>query len=265
MLQRDCCQKITVFEPNFSYRKFYSGKGLTMKIAKRFVICLVLIVGAVGLSQAQGDAPATSGQLEAITVDNVGQLEAILIGDFETKHVSFSPDGTMIAVAYQQWDFDYNITIYDFQTGEEVSYMQGRMDFVHDLIWSPDNKRIAVISGRTTGGGIDIRSVKTYTLEKGANAGFYLLGNSDVWYSDDISSTADAGYPIQVAWHPTAYIIAVAFYERLEIYDVEADEMLFSEPVSDIKSVEWAANGKVIITESGEGQVLLWGVPAMEE
>ena len=57
--------------------------------------------------------------------------------------LSFSPDGTRIASA----SWDKSIKLWDVQTGEELSTLNGHTGSVRDVSFSPDGTRIASVSG----------------------------------------------------------------------------------------------------------------------
>jgi WD40 repeat protein len=226
-----------------------------------FLSGFLMLVFALPIFAQQNTPIVVSNHLEVITAENAGKITAFASPDADTKHISISPDGTLIAVVFQHSDLDYNILIYNMQDGAEISHMQGRMDFFSDLLWSPDSKRIAVFSARTTGGGVEERSVKTYTIEKGANSNYYGVGNSDTWYAEDVDvSSNQAINPVAMAWNPSSNLLAVAFHDKAEVYDINADKLLFSAQFSGIKTVDWSPDGKVIITQSVDKSIALWGV-----
>jgi WD40 repeat protein len=153
------------------------------------------------------------------------------------------------------------VSVIELKSGNEISHIQGRMDSFLNLTWSPDGKKIAIISTRITGSGVEIRSVKTYTVKKGLNHNYYAMGNSDTWYTDEVNISSDkVNSPVKVIWNPTATMLAVAFHDKFDIYDVNANNKLFSEPSTDLKTINWSPDGKVIITQNGDNTISLWGV-----
>ena len=227
-----------------------------------FIFCFVTFVTLFSLLIAQGDNPLIwIGGTEVITTDNVNEIIALISPDDAIKQISFSPDNMMLAIARQVQDADYDITIYDAGTGDEIGFLQGRMDFFQAMTWSPDSTRIAVISRRITGGGIELRGVKTYMIELSFDPSYYILGNSDTWYTDEVSITEDLINPVDMAWNSVSSMIAIAFYNSLQIYDVRADALVYSEDITDIETVDWTENGQFIIVQAGNNNVSLWGVP----
>ncbi len=232
-----------------------------LKRASLFLMGLLTFVVAIVLV-AQGEVHfGLSGNLEVITVDNAESITMLVNLEEDVRDISFSPDGMMMAIVTQDLDLDYNISILDTQSGAETSHMQGRMDSFRDLVWSPDSQRIAVISGRTTGAGVEERSVKTYTLERGTNINYYILGHSDTWYTDYVDASPEiAGNPVEIAWNPSSNMIAIAFYNKLEIYDLDSDSSVFSTPIVGIESVRWSPNGTMIVTSSDGDIEHIWGI-----
>jgi WD40 repeat protein len=228
-------------------------------------ICLSILIALIFITFVYAQEETLAPELQALdtlNAENVSQLEEIALVDEDTRNVSISLNGAMVAVVTQFQDSDYNIKIFDSESGLEVSAMRGRMDFFRELIWSPDSQRIAVISGRTTGAGVEERSVKVYTIALGIGT-YYFGGQSDLWYADYIYPDDPYGFPVDVAWSPASDMIAVAFYQRLVIYDVDPDTELFSTSVIDIQFVEWSSDGRLIITRVND-EVRLWGVPSTD-
>jgi WD40 repeat protein len=202
-------------------------------------------------------------QLQTITPDNAATIRLLVPTKWETKGIVTSPNGEMVAIATQIADYDFNVSILDTTTDKEISSMQGRMDSYIDLVWSPDNKRIAIISGRLTGGGVEEQTVKTYTIEKGKNPAFYRDGNRDAWYYNYVNSSLDRPINpprVKVAWSSASDLLAISFYGKLEVYDGENDKALFSTPVTDIVDISWSPNGKFIVAKTTPNNVSIWGV-----
>lgn len=226
------------------------------------IICSFLFFIITMHIRAQEDEPLiVVDKLQVITEINVGNLARATLVENNAQHLSVSPDSTMLALATQHSDFDYDIKIFNTHTGKAISYMQGRMDFFRDLVWSPDNKKIAVISGRMTGGGVEEQSVKVYTIESGSNPNYYILGYSDVWYTNYVNQSTDTSINlVQVAWNPANNLIAIVFHDMFGVYDIDSDDELFSEIVVGIKAAKWSSDGKMIIIETSQNTVSVWGV-----
>ena len=112
----------------------------------RLTVLLLILFSSVLLTQSQNRQIPFSLETPIISSANAKDIEPIFTFDEHTKHVSVSPDKRLLAIVSQVVDADYNILIYDMQTTEEITHIQGRMDSFRNLVWSPDSKRLAVIS-----------------------------------------------------------------------------------------------------------------------
>lgn len=227
----------------------------------------LIFVGLLFVSMtafAQQTPPVPIGEdAPAITSENVTSLTTIETLDADTKQVLFSPDGEKVAIAIQHQDFDYNIIVYAIQSGEAIISIQGRMDFFRELTWSPDSERIATVSGRRTGSGVEERSLKTYTITA-SESNPYVMGNADTWYADYVYPQDQPENPVSIAWGPSSDMLAVAFLNRLVVLDAIQEEELFSTELPDIEFVQWGAKGAAIITRTEDGLSQIWRIAADE-
>jgi WD40 repeat protein len=235
---------------------------------KRLFVVMTILLATLLFTYAQNRQIPFSPQTDTITATNVNNLEAIFTFDEHTRHVSVSPNGKLLAVASQVVDADYNILIFDIETREEITHIQGRMDGFRDLIWSPDSNWVATISGRLTGGGVEERSVKTYFIPTDGTD--YTMGFSDLWFVDYVYPSSRTEYPsipVSVAWSSASDMIAVAFYNKLSVYDVTVEEEieLFTATIEGLTNVDWSANGALIITEDSNHRIQVWGVPDRDD
>ena len=233
----------------------------------RLFFVLTVLLATLLFTHAQNRQMPFSPNTNTITATNVNSIESIFTFDEYTKHVSVSPNGRLLAVASQVVDADYNILIFDMESTEEITHIQGRMDGFRDLIWSPDSNWIATISGRLTGAGVEERSVKTYFVPTDGTD--YTMGFSDLWFVDYIYPSSRTEFPsmsVNVAWSTSSNMIAIAFYNKLSVYDVTVEEEveLFTIPIEGITTVDWSANGSLIITEDSNHLIQVWGVPKSE-
>ena len=229
-----------------------------MPITLRFIFLLLTLL----LIQFQRGPPPFPDS-PRITASNAPSLSLSSTLDATVRQVSFSSDGGRVAVAAQDGDADYVIDVYDMPTREAILSISGRMDFFHNLVWSPNSSRIAVISGRTTGGGVEERSVKLYTIASGSDSQPYHFGASDAWISDYIYPDPDGllqSYPVDLMWNSSGELIAIAFFDRLVVYDVVLNAELTSIALRGIYDVEWSPDGRYIITKSDRSGIQLWQV-----
>jgi hypothetical protein len=73
------------------------------------------------------------------------------------------------------------------------------------------------------------------------------MGHSDTWYADYIYPSDPPGNPVEVAWGQGSDIIAVAFHDKLAIYDARADNELFSAHVANIRFVKWSSHRRATV------------------
>lgn len=229
-----------------------------MMFRQLFIGCMV-VFGVMVATHGQ-DEPIVlpfSG-IDSISVDNISRLGALTTFDNITKQVKFSPDGTLIAVARQNMDNDYGVLIYNMDTSERVATIQGRMDGFRNMIWSPDSKRLAIMSQRITGGGAQLTAFKTYMI---ANER-YQFGNSDAWYNEEYPFTNSFMSPYPLVWHPDSTLFAVALNNDVRIYDGVQDDPLHIIEIPHVVDLSWSADGKFLMTQTSEGVINLWGLAA---
>jgi uncharacterized protein with WD repeat len=217
----------------------------------RVIFVLVIFIASLGLQnlQSQTDNPLTLDNQDStvITSENAEQLVRYQYTNPDLKLVSMSPNSAYVAVVTQHVDWDYEINIMDSTTQEIILQIQGRMDSFKDLFWSSTN-RIAVLSSRWTPAGME-RTAKTYTIEEGEPSR-YFSGKSDLYVFDFIYSPTIANCDAQFTWNPTGELFAVILHDELNVFDVSADEPIYSVTLEeDVCGIEWTSNGKFIIVK----------------
>lgn len=217
----------------------------------------VSILAVAMLANAQEIVlPITQSEVEAITQTNVTNISTLHTFDEYTKQAVISPDASMIAIARQQGDSDFHVSIIDLATSDTVMNIQGRMDFFRDIVWSPDNTKLAIISIRTTPSGLQETSVKSYSTSEAD----YMFGNSDSWYTHYFDLTEGIAMKTLLAWNHSSNLFAVAFPNEINIYDGRHDESLVTLEVSNAESIQWSSNGRFIIVEHGDGVINVLGI-----
>ncbi len=113
---------------------------------------------------------------------------------------------------------------------------------VHDLSWSPDNRKIAAASHDNT--------IRIWDLE----------GSNSLPYR--ILTITRTGYPISVAWSRNINFIAAGDTnaDPIRIFDIEQGQELkkFYGHQSWPLSIDWSPSGHYIISASMAGEVILW-------
>ncbi len=108
------------------------------------------------------------GRLFACAVTNEGSKGGVVLYDLQSRSqvrmlpgpprsqwsvgLAFSPDGRHLAVGYGQWSSGdptktAPLVIYEVETGKIVRQIEGFLDGVYSVAWSPDGKWIATGSG----------------------------------------------------------------------------------------------------------------------
>lgn len=69
--------------------------------------------------------------------------------DFSVRAIAFSPDGTMLAVAYGSHFLSpkgNEIKVFKTRTGDEVALLKGHTDAISAVLWTPDSKTLVSAS-----------------------------------------------------------------------------------------------------------------------
>ncbi len=157
-----------------------------------------------------------------------------IIGEGD-RAVSYSPDGTRIAVASRT-----GIWLYDANTGAEVALLQGRTGIVISVVYSPDGQTLASGSGDGTILLWDVTTgqVKT-TLE----------GHTD-WVSS-VAYSSDGNTLASGSGDGTVRLWDVTTGEVKTTLEGHTDEVF---------SVSFSPDGQTLASGSGDGTVRLWDV-----
>ncbi len=218
------------------------------------------------------DIPPLPRDLEPITAANVQEVTPLVSFDPNVRQTLISPDATLIAVASQYIDSDYQITIYRIDTGEPVAYIGGRMDLFDRMAWSPYSTHLAVASGYLSGGGTELLNVRTYTIARGSGSD-YAMGNSDTWFSYEFDRSAlfsqqDERFStleryIDLLWSPSGELLSLSFIDRFALLDVTRNTEVFSTVLEDVSriDIQWSHDGRYLITSPDVGAIQLWGLP----
>lgn len=108
------------------------------------------IVTSVAFSQdsktlASGSYDGTVKLWDVATGKNVKTLKTLKHPSIPMS-VSFSPDGTMLAMGYWTKDLTNNIIVWDAATGKEIKTLEWREAMVISVAFSPDGKKLATRS-----------------------------------------------------------------------------------------------------------------------
>lgn len=218
------------------------------------------------------DIPPLPVDLEPITATNVQEVAPLISFGAHIEQTLISPDASLMAVASQYVDNDYQITIYRIDTGDPVAYIGGRMDLFDTMAWSPDGTHLAVASGYLSGGGTQLLNVRTYTITRGSGND-YAMGNSDTWFSYEFDmstlfSQQDERFSaleryIDLSWAPTGELVSFSFINRFALLDVTRNAEVFSTLLDDVSriDIQWSNDGRYLIISPDVGSIQLWGLP----
>ena len=152
-----------------------------------------------------------------------------------TGNVTFSPDGTRLAVASI-----IGIWIYDAQTGEELDLLIGHTDSVLSVSFSPDGKTIASGSWDNT---IRLWDVDTGDLIRN------LIGHTDSVLS--------------VSFSPDGKTIASGSEDNtIRLWDVSTGDLIrnLTGHTNSVRSVAFSPDGETLASGSDDGTIRLWDV-----
>ena len=157
-----------------------------------------------------------------------------IIGEGD-RAVSYSPDGTRIAVASRT-----GIWLYDANTGAEVALLQGRTGIVISVVYSPDGQ----------------------TLASGSGDGTILLWDVT---TGEVKTTLEGhtNYVTSISFSPDGQTLASGSGDNtVRLWDVTTGEVktTLEGHTDEVYSVSFSPDGQTLASGSGDGTVRLWDV-----
>lgn len=192
-------------------------------------------------------APVARHMLEAITPENVEQIEQLAIYDQGAAcYTVFSPDGDILAATGAG-----NLALLDVSTGRAFRTLATEYPDVRGAAFSPDSTLIATTSTENCGA---------------TNFSVWNVASGDLLFEglDDFEHLAT-----DVAFSPDGKLLAVgtgcAFdisgSATVKLWDVEEGILLFDIAApSFVRDVEFSPDGHLIAAATGDGSIYMWNV-----
>ena len=201
---------------------------------------------------AEGNLSSVDFTLAAISPYEIATLEG---HTGRVLSVSFSPDGTTLASGsgwrrdrdWKPLELDSTVRLWDVASREEIATLEGHLDAVLSVSFSPDSTTLASGSGDRT-----VRLWDVASREEIATLEGHLGAVTSVAFSPNGALLASAG-----GWgDPTVRLWNVA--SREEIATLEGH-------LGAVTSVAFSPNGALLASGSRDSTVKLWDVASREE
>ena len=183
-----------------------------------------------------GSQLATSAYASPIYIWDTAAASSRLAKKFglgDGLHIAWSPDGRQVASAR-----DWQVYIWDAQTGSLVRSLTGTGKYIWDLAWSPDGRFFAFLSGCTVRG----------------QAGYDCIAS--IWDAQRWSMLQTfpvSGADYYLAWLPDAKILATAG-ERISLWERTSGKQLRSfgqGTLGNAEGLAWSPDGTRLVTNGG--------------
>jgi WD40 repeat protein len=185
-------------------------------------------------------ALAPADALAVYEVESDTRLYQIVAHDHRITHVTYSPDGLVIATA----SLDGTAKLWDAATGAEVAALRGHADSLHTVAFSPDGATVLTASSDGT-----LRYWDAATGEE--------LGTP---------YTHEGGGPMVAAYSPDGLRLAVADHHgdvRLLTAETGEEEALLGTHAGNVTALAFSPDGAWLVSAS-DGQVILWDLATLE-
>jgi WD40 repeat protein/class 3 adenylate cyclase len=200
----------------------------------------------------------------------------------QIEHMSFSPDGTLLAAAGR----DRKVHIWDASTGTEIFTLAGHTEFIFRLAFSPDGKHLAsagfdgIVKVWSLEASHEVLTIPTMPFfsrfalspdgTKIAVNGVFdpITGRNSllmVWDAENgehiFQQEADENKGMAVAFSPDGREIATGGFDQiLKTWNAASGELILSLPVDDesIIGIEYHPDGKIFATAGTSGKIQLF-------
>jgi WD40 repeat protein len=168
-------------------------------------------------------------------------------------NAEWSPHDRYIAVEHATQD-QYRFHIVDAQTLQSVLYFFGEDYWTCNLMWSPDDTTLAVIS-ETSSAGLPATRIRLYPVEEPVCYGGCGI---ELWIdSENLNSRCNPAF----AWSPDSLILSIGTATTLDFYEPSEMRLMYSFPDKNILELGWHPTQKIITSDGTHGIIRLWGVP----
>ena len=157
------------------------------------------------------------------------------LGKGRITEISYSPDGTRLAVASS-----IGIWVYDTATGQEVALLMGHSALVLSVAFSPD--------GRTLASGSDDSTIRLWDAATGAHKR---------------TLTGHSNSVLSVAFSPDGRTLASGSRDNtIRLWDAAtgAHKRTLTGHTGDVESVAFSPDGRTLASGSWDDTVLLWAL-----
>jgi WD40 repeat protein len=250
--------------------------------------------GAVGTEDGLLRAEATKWNV------NTGeQVETLLEFELDTAfqfnfYAYYIYPVIAFSSSFTQAAFSFNSRAVSLSDGTQVLWVEN--EIVRQIRWSPDDTRLAVVSGTA-----EIYQIETFDVASGdlintiqgpdysvgdmqwnadssqlavssvwnafspsANVRVYTINPGNDYFASDDEDRAwgfemDTGAAI--AWHPRENMLAIASPAAIEVFSMSSEEAIVSIPVEGVSELDWSPDGERIADALPDGTIQIWEVP----
>jgi WD40 repeat protein/serine/threonine protein kinase len=174
-------------------------------------------------------------------------LGMIRMGEFPKRSVvvAFSPDGKTLAIGGGEYDQRSDVRLWDIETRQVCKTLQGHMDSIRSIAFSPNGQMLATASHD--------RTVRLWDSVSGRQLHIGDNHTAPLWY---------------VAFSPDGESLATASSDHtVRLWDAKSLQELqvFKGHTSLVISLSFSPDGKTLASSSSDATVILWNIDTPRE